>query len=84
MRQKLENQVRLKIFKDNPHNTSRKIAAGTGISQRSVLRILKDEMYHPYRIQLHQELNEHDPDPRLKFCKIMQDLFNRNPLLNTL
>ncbi|KAJ8955433.1 hypothetical protein NQ318_003531, partial [Aromia moschata] len=35
------------------------------ISQTTVLRILRKENYHPYKLQLVQELNEDDPDRRL-------------------
>lgn len=37
------------------------------------------QKYHPYKIQLHQELNEDDPDRCGQFCEIMQNLCNRNP-----
>lgn len=39
---------------DNRHSTSRQIAGDNGVSQRSVLRVLKTETYHPYKIKLHQ------------------------------
>lgn len=33
-----------------------------------VLQFLNYEEYHPYNIQLHQELFEGNPDRRLQFC----------------
>lgn len=82
-RPKIEDNVKLDILlnvHDNPHNSSTQIGEYAGVSQRSVLRILKKEKYHPYKIELHQELNEDDPDRRLQFSEIMQELCNRNPL----
>nr|CAH7720258.1 unnamed protein product [Callosobruchus chinensis] len=43
----------------------------TGISRTSIHRILKHYKWHPYKIQLLQELNEDDNDRRLQFCEIM-------------
>lgn len=58
---------------NNPHKTSDQKAEDGAISQRSVLCNLRDEQYHLYKIQLHQELIEDNPDDRMK------DLCNRNP-----
>lgn len=81
-RPKINENVKLNVLlstEENPHIMSRQIAANNEVSQRSVLRILKTEKYHPYKVQLVQELSEDDPDRRLQFCEIMQDLCNRNP-----
>ncbi|KAG5892168.1 hypothetical protein JTB14_026406 [Gonioctena quinquepunctata] len=81
-RPKIEENVKLDVLlgvENSPHNTSRQIAVDLDISQSSVLRILKAEKYHPYKVQLHQQLNDDDPDRRVEFCEIMQDLCNRNP-----
>ena len=40
----------------NPHASSRQMEKKSGISQRSVLRILHQHKFHPYRISLHQDL----------------------------
>lgn len=80
-RPKMNENVKLNIalsIEENVHNTSRQIALDNAVSQRSVLRVLRSEKYHPYKVQLHQELNEDDPDRRIQFCEIMQDRCNAN------
>lgn len=53
---------------ENPHTSQRQISREIGISRRSVSRILKNHAFHPYRIQLHQELYERDFQQRIDFC----------------
>lgn len=53
---------------ENPNVSSREISRQTGISQTSVCRILKKHKYHPYHIQLHQNLYGRDFQRRLDFC----------------
>lgn len=45
---------------NNPHASSRELARDSGISQRSVLRILKHHKFHPSQFALHQELYGQD------------------------
>ena len=40
----------------------------SGINQRSVLRILHKQNFHPYRMSLHQDLYGNDSLKRLNFC----------------
>ena len=40
----------------------------SGISQRSVLRILHQHKFHPYRMSLHQDLYDKDFQKRVNFC----------------
>ena len=42
----------------NPHASSRQMEKKSRISQRSVLRILHQHKFHPYRMSLHQDLYE--------------------------
>ncbi|XP_071055356.1 histone-lysine N-methyltransferase SETMAR-like [Onthophagus taurus] len=82
-RPKINENVKLNILlavEDDPHSNSRQIAADHQVSQRSVLRVLRAERYHPYKVQLVQELNEDDTDRRMEFCEIMQNRCDRNPL----
>lgn len=53
---------------ENPHASQREISREIGISRRSVGRIIKRHKFHPYHIQLHQELQEEDFDRRLEYC----------------
>ncbi|KAG8322559.1 hypothetical protein J6590_020262 [Homalodisca vitripennis] len=41
----------------NPNDSSRRIAIDSGMSQSSVVRILKDNKMYPYKMSLHQELH---------------------------
>ena len=51
----------------NPHASSRKMEKKSGISQRSVLRILDQHKFHPYRMSLHQDLYSNDFLKRVNF-----------------
>ncbi|KAJ8941786.1 hypothetical protein NQ318_006822 [Aromia moschata] len=67
-------------IQDNPHKPTRHVAADNDVSKTSILRRLKNEKYRPYKINLIQELNDDDPDRRLKFCEIMSNRCQDNPL----
>lgn len=63
---------------ENPVNSVREISRNTDISMRSVHRTLKKYKFHPFKIQLHQELQPQDFQTRQIFCmwainKIDQD-----------
>lgn len=65
----------------NPHASVRSTALEVGISKNSVHRVLKKHKFHPYKIQLHQEINDDDPDRRLQFCEEMiQQIENNRPI----
>uniref|UniRef100_A0A1B6LFJ8 DUF4817 domain-containing protein n=1 Tax=Graphocephala atropunctata TaxID=36148 RepID=A0A1B6LFJ8_9HEMI len=58
----------------NPRDSSsRRVALDAGISQSSVIRILKDGRMHPYRMSLHQELHDDDYLQRTNFCLWARD-----------
>ncbi|KAJ8938063.1 hypothetical protein NQ318_014544 [Aromia moschata] len=67
-------------IQDNPHKPTRQVAADNDVSKTSILHLLKNEKYCPYKIYLVQELNDHDPDRRLEFCEIMGNRCQDNPL----
>ena len=52
----------------NPHANSMQMEKKSGISQRSVLRILHQPKFHPYRMSLHQDLYGNDFLQRVNFC----------------
>ena len=52
----------------NLHSSSRKMEKKNGISQRSVLRILHQHKFHPYRMSLHQDLYGNDFLKHVNFC----------------
>jgi hypothetical protein len=59
----------LNLVENNPHIGNRDISSRTGISKSSVLRILKKHEYHPYHLELHQELHGEDFANRVTFCE---------------
>lgn len=63
----------------NPHDSTRRISADSGLSQTTVWRILHDHKMHPYKISLHQELSEDDYLHRINFCVWAQEKTNENP-----
>ena len=52
----------------NPHASSRQMEKKSGISQRSVLRILHQYKFHPYCMPLHQDLHNNNYLKRVNFC----------------
>lgn len=59
----------LAMIAHNPHVASRQIERASGISQRSVLRILHRHKFHPYHVSLHQGLHGMDFINRVHFCE---------------
>ncbi|KAJ8955691.1 hypothetical protein NQ318_008562, partial [Aromia moschata] len=79
----LDDEQKLYILldiQDNPHKPTRQVAADNDVSKTSMLRLLKNEKYRPYKIHLVQELNDDNPDCRLEFCEIMANRCQDNPL----
>lgn len=58
---------------ESPHVSTRQVARDLETSQTSVRRVLKKAKYHPYKIQLVQELSDDDFDRRSEFCGVMMD-----------
>ena len=44
----------------NPHASSKQMEKKSGVSQRSVLKILHPHKFHPYRISFHQDFYGND------------------------
>jgi len=63
----------------NPHMSLNKIAQEVQISPRSVGRILRQNRFHPYKVQILHKLNDDDPDRRLQFCEEMISRIDANP-----
>ncbi|KOC63585.1 hypothetical protein WH47_03087 [Habropoda laboriosa] len=53
----------------DPHVSTRQLERKSGISRRSILRILHINKFHPFHISLHQQLTENDYTKRLQFCE---------------
>jgi len=58
-------------FVENPHLSMHKANQQHDISRMTVQRILKKIKFHPYKINVVQELNEDNFDCRTKFCELM-------------
>lgn len=66
-----------------PRQSLSEMAETSGISSRSVARILKAHKFHPYKMKLIHELNDDDPDRRLQFCEQFMQLCNEDPTLSS-
>lgn len=64
---------------EDPHLSTRELGGLHDTSQRSVVNLFKKEKFHPYKIQLVQELEHGDFERRLRFCDIMMGKLNQNP-----
>lgn len=65
-----ENQVLVAAaVVQDPHLSSREMSRELEISQTSVSRILRKNKFHPYHVQLVQELDHADFNNRLQFCE---------------
>ena len=64
----------------SPKRSSRRVASLTGISQRSVLRVLHVNKWHPYKLQLQHRLTEDDPDRRVQFAEWASERCHDDPM----
>lgn len=69
----------LQAVVENPHVSIRNIRKNLDFSERSVSRILRKNKFHPYKVQLHQELLPMDHYNRMQFCQRMLDNVDQNP-----
>lgn len=83
-RPQIDEEIKLNVLleaQENFHISTRQLALNHNIDQSSVVNILKKGKYHPYKVQLVQELNEDDPDRRLQFCEALMLRCDQNPNL---
>lgn len=66
-------------FVENRRLSIRKASQQLDMTAFSVHKNLKHLKFHPYKIHLHQELNEDDFDRRLEFSELMMERINQNP-----
>jgi len=57
----------LRLIEENVHTSTRAIAAELSISQSTVVTILREMQFHPYKLQLHQALREEHYALRVDF-----------------
>jgi len=75
-----ENIERVREAIGRSHRRSaRRDTATLRLSNRTVIRILHDDLHHhPYKIQVVQTLNEKDDVSRRRFCEQFLALINEN------
>lgn len=75
-----ENVERVQeLYAENPSTSQRQASRAIGISKTSVSRILKTKLdLFPYKIQVHQELNDYDMARRKEFAQILIKLIEDN------
>lgn len=64
---------------ENPQTSVRSAAANLNLTKSSTHRTLQKEKWHPYKVNVLQELLPQDTDRRLEFCEIITNLFEREP-----
>ncbi|KAJ8911402.1 hypothetical protein NQ315_013539 [Exocentrus adspersus] len=63
---------------ENPSTSQKAIGDAVGVSETTIQRILKENRFHAYHIQFHQELLEADFDLRIDFCNWAQGKIREN------
>ena len=69
----------LQSFIEDPNLSTRKASQAHDTSETSIRRVLKNAKFHPYKINLVQELVAHDFDRRVEFCEIMMQKIDEHP-----
>ncbi|KAJ8909342.1 hypothetical protein NQ315_005970 [Exocentrus adspersus] len=74
-----ENALAISIaIVENPRISVRDISRDLGIKKSSVSKCIKQNKFHPYHFQLHQELIENDFERRIIFCQWAQNQIAEN------
>ena len=63
----------------DPSTSTREIAGATGKSQRTVVRVLKQHKFHPYKMTVAQTLYPGDFNKRLEFSTWFADMCQADP-----
>lgn len=61
------------MLEEDPHLSTRQISREIDVSQKTVVSILRNNKFHPYKVRLVQELLEDDFDRREEFADIMME-----------
>ncbi|KAJ8912835.1 hypothetical protein NQ315_014418 [Exocentrus adspersus] len=61
--------VKDREVQENPHCSTRQIGLNNNINHSTVVKLLKKEKYHPYKVHVLYKLNEDEPYRRLDFCE---------------
>ena len=69
-------------FENVPGMSTRRAENGLGVSDTTIWRILKEDLqFHPYKLQLVQELLPRDHEARFHFAQDMLERFDGDPYL---
>ena len=81
-----ENLQRVReAFERSPRRSACQHSHILGVNRKSLFRILKEIKFHPYKLQVVQQLNNRDKEVRVAFCTAMSGLLWENPdILNNL
>ena len=78
------DKVRMAIVK-GPKGSVRRHSAAIGLSERSLRRIVEKELnFHPYKIAIVQELNDHDMANRRISSEQLLEMLNDDGVINAL
>lgn len=66
-----QQQLVVDAFRNNPRQSLADVSRAIGLEKTSVFRIAKQQKFHPYKIQLHQQLHGDDPQRRMEFCEMI-------------
>lgn len=76
-----ENELAIALsVTEDPTLSVRAISQNLNIRKSSVGKSLQSQKFHPYHLQLHQELTERDFANRVSFCQWAQQRIRENPL----
>lgn len=76
-----QQQLVVEAFRRNPRQSLAEVSLATGVEKTSVYRLAKLHHFHPYKIQLHQQLRPDDPSRRLTFCELILGELEEDPSL---
>lgn len=77
-----ENEMAVLLsLQETPHASLQEISTQLDISATSVWRLTKKHHYHPYHIELHQQLHGNDFQSRVNFCNSMIEKITQLPNL---
>ena len=74
-----EEEILVRVA-ENPEISTRRMAAATGVSKSSILRIFHQEKLYPYHFTPVQNLLEADLPARLQFARFCRAQQNRDPM----
>ncbi|KAJ8913301.1 hypothetical protein NQ315_010968, partial [Exocentrus adspersus] len=74
-----ENQLAISLaVVENPQVSVRVLSNDLNIKKSSISKCLQNNKFHPYHVQLHQELLENDFERRIHFCQWVHNVVAEN------